>query len=191
MIVKFLIYCAFLAFAIAGPTALHSFRSELPSGDEIPVPYQDDFDLKNYRLPNNTIPERYEIELLTNIHNGDTEFDGKVKIRIRATEETESITIHYRQLTIIKIDLLDNDGAVLKEDLNYTSKEDVEFLIINPQQKLTMNAVYHVVITYKGTLRDDNLGFYRSFYETPEGQKRWLATTQFQSTDARVMIKFR
>ena len=42
-----------------------------------------------------------------------------------------------------------------------------------------------LAISFTGTLNDQLRGFYRSRYTTPEGEERYLATTQFEATDAR------
>ena len=43
----------------------------------------------------------------------------------------------------------------------------------------------HLRMTYTGELNDKLRGFYRSQYTNPEGETAYLATTQFEATDAR------
>jgi len=57
--------------------------------------------------------------------------------------------------------------------------------VINPTTALTVGQSVIIEITYTATLRSDNAGFYRSSYVTADGSTKWLATTQFESTDAR------
>src|SRR5262249_41254974 len=40
-------------------------------------------------------------------------------------------------------------------------------------------------LAFTGTLNDQLRGFYRSSYAGLDGQRRWLAATQFEATDAR------
>ena len=163
------------------------FREEVPADEIIPfAPYRDDSDGKDYRLPNNTKPLRYDVSLVTNVHRGEAAFSGTVRIRIQALANTNSITLHYRQLTIDTIQVFSNpDGTPSLIPSNPSFTEDLEFLTINVNNQLMVNQQYLVVITYHGLLRDDNMGFYRSTYKNPDGKTVWLATTQFEQTDAR------
>lgn len=174
-------------FAVA-QSIPRSFRKELPADELISFEsYRDDVDGKDYRLPNNTKPIRYDISLSTDVHRGDTAFSGTVKIQIQAIENTNNITLHYRQITIENIVLYSNPASpvLIEDNVGSTSIDDVEFLVIQPRAALVQNQIYLVEIKYHGLLRDDNMGFYRSFYKNPQGQTVWLATTQFEQTDAR------
>lgn len=44
---------------------------------------------------------------------------------------------------------------------------------------------YRLWIEFTGVLNDQMAGFYRSEYSAPNGEKRNMATTQFEATDAR------
>lgn len=143
----------------------------------------------DYRLPNETIPLHYDVHILTKVHEKNETFEGTVKIEIQVLDKTENITLHVRQLTVTKVYLLDN-GKTIECDINsdYNSKENVrEFLVITPKNYVLepKTTTLQVVIEYHGKLRKDNGGFYLSTYKGEDGQEKWLATTQFESTDAR------
>lgn len=182
------VFGAIFAFlAIAGSIPM-PFRNEVPADEIISfAPYRDDVDGKDYRLPNNTRPLRYDVTLTTDVHLGEAAFTGNVRIRFEVLENTNEITLHTRQLTIEKIDLFSTpDSPVLvQSNVQFTENEDVEFLVIRPTAQVNRGQEYIVDITYRGFLRDDNMGFYRSTYKNPQGQTVWLATTQFEQTDAR------
>lgn len=146
--------------------------------------FRDPFDGLSYRLPNNTIPLHYNVWLTTDIHNGDFDFSGRVQIQIKAVENSTGITLHYRQLTIVAVDFLNAAGVVVQANAPFVKREDVEFLIISTPP-LIEGTIYWVAVSYLGILRNDDAGFYRSSYQNPAGQTVWLATTQFESTDAR------
>lgn len=183
MFLKLLILITVFAFAASDeePRKLYKF-----DGEKVEVsPFTDPFNGIDYRLHNSTVPIRYDIWLSTEIHKGEFDFEGRVTIEIRVIENTSNITLHYRQLTIVNVDLLSSAGSAIQSNVPTTSHDDVEFLIINPTQELIAGQNYSVVISYLGVLRDDDAGFYRSSYTDDQGQRVWLATTQFESTDAR------
>lgn len=163
-----------------------AFRKEVPSDEIMSIaPFRDDADGKDYRLPNNTRPISYNISLFTDIHLGVFDFNGTVRITIEAVQNSNEITIHSRQITIESISLYSSDSELIQENVLFDEVEDLEFLVIKPTSLLIATQQYIVEITYRGTLRDDNMGFYRSSYKDPEGETKWLATTQFEQTDAR------
>ncbi|XP_055315275.1 aminopeptidase N-like [Sitodiplosis mosellana] len=139
----------------------------------------------SYRLPNNTKPEAYDILILTDIADGKFEFTGMVKITIRALEKTNTITLHQRQLKISAVQLDSEDGDRI-QILPPQYDPVTEFLTITTTEKTIWPASKVILtISYKGTLREDTAGFYRSSYTNSDGKKVWLAVTQFESTDAR------
>ncbi|XP_055523948.1 aminopeptidase N [Wyeomyia smithii] len=62
--------------------------------------------------------------------------------------------------------------------------ESKQFFVLKLKQMLQANERYTVRMKYSGVLNDYLQGFYRSSY-TAKDETRWLATTQFQPTDAR------
>jgi aminopeptidase N len=172
---------AALASADDPPKKFYRVRDD----QQMVSPLRDPFDNLDYRLPNTTIPIRYDVWLTTDIHRADFGFYGRVTIQILALQNTPNITLHYRQLTVTNVKLSTAGGQEIQENVPTTMREDLEFLIITPTQPLIMNQIYVVEILYSGILRTDEAGFYRSSYVDTQGQVKWLATTQFESTDAR------
>lgn len=184
MLIKLLVLTAAVAFVTASdekPRKLYKF-----DGEQVEItPFTDPFNGIDYRLHNTTVPIHYDIWLSTEIHKGEFDFEGRVTIEIQVIENTSNITLHHRQLTIVSVDLLSSTGMTIQQNVPTASEDDVEFLIISPTQQFVAGQKYSVVINYLGTLRDDNAGFYRSSYINNQGQTIWLATTQFESTNAR------
>lgn len=161
---------------------LLSRNSPVTSRQEVPV--------SGYRLPNTTSPLRYDIELTTHVHDhGSTnqfDFEGKVTILLRVDEtNVQNITLHHRQITVTHVRLTDSVNAVIvNDDSSFATDATFEFLTIQAPSVLGIGN-YSLEIEYRGTLRSDNGGFYRSSYTDATGYTRWIATTQFESTDAR------
>lgn len=143
-------------------------------------------DVVNYRLPNNTFPIRYDVYLKTEVHQKDFSFDGNVVITFEAKENTSSVTLHYRQIDIIDLKLMKLDGSALfPEKPTYQKDNITEFLTIPTSVPFIQGNQYKVEISYNGTLRSDNQGFYRSSYKNEKDEEVYIATTQFEQTEAR------
>lgn len=146
----------------------------------------------SYRLPNNTRPLRYDVELITHLELDDSDtnkfrFEGKVEIHVQARETTSYITIQARQLRVLSSKIFNDRGEELEWlDRTQPSFEPArEFLTYKIKDYIHKDEVVVLKIEFSGFLRDDMGGFYRSSYTDEEGNKRWLATTQFESTNAR------
>lgn len=145
-------------------------------------------DEASFRLPTDTIPMHYRVQLTTDIDRGDFNFSGVVHVRLQALANTSEIILHYRQLTIENINLFYAGNAtpiLIESDLAHTLDEVREWVIIPTAQELEIYEQYIVEIAFSGVLRTGNLGFYRSSYRDSEGNNHWIALTQFQATDAR------
>lgn len=155
------------------------------------------------RLPTSVTPIAYDVRLIPFIWPGNFTFNGQVTIMINVTMETHNITLHSAELTILQVNLtrVTNIYRNTVSDTNYiTSSEQLnsnstiiiknteldaerEFLIIHPEMAIQPGQ-YKLSIKFIGILNDALQGFYRSSYVV-DNVTRWIATTQFQSTDAR------
>lgn len=127
----------------------------------------------NYRLPNHTYPDHYDIEITTNVHTGDRAFKGKVTIDVVVVEATKEIVIHARQLKGFKATLRNPvNGAT--EDLQYDYELEREFLTLTRLNGAGFDAgsKWQVTVEYNGELRTDNGGFYLSSYVNDKGETR-------------------
>ncbi|XP_034485276.1 aminopeptidase N [Drosophila innubila] len=139
-----------------------------------------------YRLPNNTEPISYDVTLSTNVHKGETGFNGTVIITLEVIETSEIIVVHARQLANFTATIRRADGQGNEIALQYTQDVDREFLKFSAKDvTFTAGTKWLLTIKYQGNLRTDNGGFYLSTYTDEKGATKYLATTQFESTDAR------
>ena len=134
-----------------------------------------------YRLPTNVQPIRYSLTLTPDLD--DFTFQGEGTIEIRITEATSRIVVNASDLQISLGQLTLEDGSTLTAG-EIALDEDSQTATFSFDRDIpTGTAAFHVVFT--GVLNDELRGFYRSQYTTPDGQVRYLATTQFEATDAR------
>ncbi|XP_017007594.2 aminopeptidase N [Drosophila takahashii] len=152
------------------------------------TPRVDDNSAGNYRLPNTTEPETYNVELWTNVHTGDTQWNGTVDINLRVLEQTPNITLHYRQTSNFEASIISRDVATPTAiPLTVTPELQREFLVFTATngEIFAADTNWTLSIKYNGTHRSDMGGFYISSYTDDDGQQHFLATTQFESTNAR------
>lgn len=148
----------------------------------------------NNRLFTTIKPVHYEIIIKPNMKN--FTFKGKVSISIDFSNFINSnfdvgkkFAIHSKNLDITKVMLKKTNENMI--DLNYTINEINEILIIDLDNINNLNGLNNletIVINYTGKLNDDLRGFYKSSYITKNNniiENNWIATTQFESTDAR------
>lgn len=181
MILKFLVITFLLTSTAFAEWQMPLLRNKLqPANNQ-----KFNEEVTSYRLPNSTRPLHYDILISSGIHAGEFHFDGVVTIRIVALENTSEITLHSKWLTINNIDLLNADGQIIQSNLIFELNARLEFLVIILPQLLLVNQQTSLRISYRGTLRTDDYGFFRTSYLHENGQRIWQATTQFQATDAR------
>lgn len=141
---------------------------------------------EGYRLPNTTIPFRYDINLNIPeeaLTGGNTSYSGTVNILFEVSESTNKIVLHSL-VDIYNLSLSTSNSFV--QIVNNTVDKTRETITILTATTLSANIDYTLYITFNASLEPVNmLGFYRSEYTVANGTKEYLATTQFESTDAR------
>ncbi|CAH1647273.1 unnamed protein product [Spodoptera littoralis] len=144
----------------------------------------------NYRLPTTTKPINYKVKLDTNLQNFEYLGDVEIKIKVGAVAVNE-IQLHCRGLTItpssVSVTLDTTTQPVtnlVQPSQSFTCEANTDFLKISTSN-LNPNTDYIVKMSFTGTLQTDMRGFYRSWYIDNTGDRRWMATTQFQPGHAR------
>ncbi|MFN3218941.1 MAG: M1 family metallopeptidase [Acidimicrobiales bacterium] len=140
------------------------------------------------RLPRAVLPRRYDLELAPDL--GTATFTGTADIEVTVAEATDRIVLHAAELVINAASLTaaarDGSGAeaptVAITDIELD--DESERLILHLDQALVAGeATLHLEFT--GELNDRLRGFYRSTFVDTDGVERTIATTQFESTNAR------
>jgi puromycin-sensitive aminopeptidase len=132
-------------------------------------------------LPADVRPTRYALTLAPNLD--DFTFRGEESVEIEILEPTSTIVLNCADIEIQSTTLSLSDGTVLSpvETSLDDKKETATFRFASP---LPVGAA-DLGIEFTGGLNDRLRGFYRSKYTDQDGQERYLATTQFEATDAR------
>ena len=133
----------------------------------------------NIRLEKHIIPSHYELTLHPDILA--STFSGEETIKIKLEKDTKSITLHSKDIDIqtvrCTVGKIEQYAAKITYD---TKKETATFYFKNIIKK----NVGKLSIVFSGVLNDNLRGFYKSKYIL-NGEEKYIATTQFEATDAR------
>jgi puromycin-sensitive aminopeptidase len=134
-----------------------------------------------FRLPRTVVPRRYELTLAPDLDA--LTFAGTEDVEVEIREPVTEIVLNADELEI-------SGGWLANEAGERVAITDVRLDRANERATLALagaatpgDGVLH--LDFAGTLNDRMQGFYRSTYETQDGGRRTIATTQFESTDAR------
>ena len=133
-----------------------------------------------YRLPYSVSPRRYRLHLAPDL---ETEtFTGTVAIEAVAHEQLHSITLHAQELSITSARVTSGGQA-----MEPSTRDDVEHddrIVLELPRPVPAGAL-EIEIAFGGKLLEQLSGFYLSSYTDAAGERRSLAVTQFEATDAR------
>lgn len=134
-------------------------------------------------LPEAVEPLRYDVKLSPDLEK--FTFDGTVKITIDVREATDQISLHAKEL-MIKHDTVVVKPAEGEESKPVSSSYDLKENAVTftfPEMLAVGSAVLEM--EFIGILNDQMAGFYRSGYKDLSGKSKIMASTQFESLDAR------
>lgn len=133
---------------------------------------------KSVRLSPHVRPTHYKVHFTPDLNN--FVFSGEEEISIDVKAPTRTITLHSAEIEIGSAlythGTAEQQGTVTYKDKDETATITFAKPIPKGRGKLSL--------TFAGILNDKMRGFYRSKYEH-DGTEYHMATTQFESTDAR------
>jgi puromycin-sensitive aminopeptidase len=135
--------------------------------------------LQDYRLPKSVTPNRYEIRLTPDLKA--FTFQGEVNIAVIVNEATDDVVLNALELEI-DMASAEHGGKSLNGKAELETAKERAHLHFN--EKLAPGE-WTLKIAFRGILNDKLHGFYRSQYTDAAGKTHVVATTQFESTDAR------
>ena len=134
----------------------------------------------SFRLPNNTFPINYDLAIRTEIHRGDFNYNGTVRIRILVMATSNTITLHCGpQLNIRNIKLISSNGSFIQNTFSFIGS-GFDFLIVVSEVQLNLNQEIIIEIEFSAVIRNDGVGIYRTMYANENGENVWLASTLLQ-----------
>ena len=134
------------------------------------------------RLPRHAVPSHYEIELAPDLDAA--VFSGTAVIDVDLAEPVDEVVCNAAELTIARA-WLEAGGA--RHPLAAVLDPAAERLALTGCEPGTVfgPGPARIGVEFDGVLNDQLHGFYRSTYTDDDGATHTIATTQFESTDAR------
>jgi puromycin-sensitive aminopeptidase len=135
---------------------------------------------KSVRLSKNIIPIKYDIQLQPDLEN--FIFEGIETITLFILRKTKSIILHSKELEIETVNIQINKERIFAEKIFYDEKKETATFLFSKNVPIKKNI--KLTLVFRGILNEKMRGFYRSKYIFKE-KEHYIATTQFESTDAR------
>ena len=133
-----------------------------------------------FRLTRTVDPQTYRMEIEPNIASAT--FSGTVAIDAVVLEPVTAVVLNAAELAISDVEIVGADGSSV--GCSVTFDDDLEQVVFRPPSELRPGPCT-ISCRFTGTLNDKLRGFYRSTYAGPDGETQTIATTQFESVDAR------
>ena len=138
-------------------------------------------DANPYRLPRDVLPSRYDIVMEPDI--AEARFVGEVVISATVQAPVDSIMLNAADLGCSRATLQQNGSAVAAE---VTFDAETERMALRPADGRRLEpGELQISCSFAGELNDQLRGFYRSTFVDEDGEAHTVATTQFESTNAR------
>lgn len=137
-------------------------------------------DASGYRLPRTVVPRRYDLVVEPDLDAGT--FRGSEDVLVEVRERVDAIVLNAADLEVSGGWLEGPDGRLGISEVRLDPEtERAHLRLPDPVEP----GEWTLHLDFAGQLSDRMLGFYRSTYRDERGVTRTVATTQFQSTDAR------
>ena len=134
----------------------------------------------SYRLPRDVEPHRYELTLTPDLSQ--FTFAGEERVHVTVHDEVRRVVLNALDIDIHSAELVDGSGHSIDAAISYDSAEERAVLDL---AEPAAPGEWWLRLTFSGQITESLRGWYRSTYTDEAGEKRVIATTQFEATDAR------
>jgi puromycin-sensitive aminopeptidase len=132
-------------------------------------------------LPDTVLPTRYDLRLAPDLER--FSYEGKVSILVEVAEATNEVRLHAKELQLKMATFKPAEGSPVEvETITHIVKDTIVSLTFAEILPVGSGVLE---IDFVGTLNDQMAGFYRSGYQDINGKEKIMASTQFESLDAR------
>jgi puromycin-sensitive aminopeptidase len=137
-------------------------------------------DEARYRLPRTVVPRRYDLVLEPDLD--EATFTGNEAVVVEVLENVDEIVLNAIDLEVGPGRLEGPAGTLEVSSVRIDPETERAHLLLSGTAE-PGEWVLH--LEFRGRLSEQLHGFYRSTYTDADGTTRTIATTQFESTDAR------
>lgn len=187
IVLKYLVFFISLIFAVAfvGVLTKHDFlphftehAQELSKhrtrGEEVEfhtVSNIEKFPHKEQRLPKDLKPLSYKLDLRVNLTT--LKYRGSVKTRVLCEKTTRYVILHCGDLDVLNVSVTAENGQDKAIQRIVAFKEYQQFCI-ELRGDLRAGESYYVTLEFKNKISDRLEGFYKSWYTSETGEKRYM-----------------
>mmetsp|Transcript_28554 Transcript_28554/g.62170 ORF Transcript_28554/g.62170 Transcript_28554/m.62170 type:complete len:893 (-) Transcript_28554:81-2759(-) len=141
-------------------------------------------------LPSNIVPIRYDLKLTPDLEA--FTFAGECRIKLSTAADLgpdhREIIMHAKELCFASASYVLTDGdagtsSVTADEIRVNTKSTTVTFCF--PTALPANSTIYLTVNYTGFLNNQMAGFYRSSYTDIHGESKIMASTQFESLDAR------
>ena len=107
------------------------------------------------------------------------------QIEVTVGKETDSVSLHSKEIFVLSVSFKSSTASVSAPgviEINYNKKYNIVKFIFDGLLPVGDGVLE---IKYRGILNGDMAGFYKSSYSDANGNKKIVASTQFEALDAR------
>ena len=131
-------------------------------------------------LPTNVKPRKYRMTLQPDLNS--FTFSGEQTIEVDIRVPTARVMLNATELDISEVTLRRDGSSLPASSISLDAETETATLDF---ARVLSPGPAQLEMKFSGTLNDRLVGFYRSEYQDTHGNTRYLATTQFEATDAR------
>ena len=135
---------------------------------------------RSARLPYVVEPQHYELTLSPDLHTAS--FTGEEHVRVVVHEPVTAIVLNAAELEIHSAELTSDEGERREGTVGLDEANHLATITLDGE---AAPGHWTLGLTFSGILNDKLRGFYRSTFTDDDGTEHVIATTQFESTDAR------
>jgi aminopeptidase N len=137
-------------------------------------------DEAHYRLPRTVVPSRYDLTLEPDLEAGT--FEGSQVVTVSVEEPVDEIVLNADELELGGGSLEGPGGTLEVTEISLDAENERAYLRLSGTAE---PGEWRLSLDFRGTLSGRLEGFYRSTFKDDDGRTHVIATTQFESTDAR------
>lgn len=134
-------------------------------------------------LPTEVLPTHYSLVLTPDLENLDFHCEEEIHVNV-SKQGIDRVTLHSKEIFIETASFQSNSEATNPAVVEINYDVQLTTVVIVFDGELATGAG-KLLLRFRGILNGDMCGFYKSIYADANGNKKVMASTQFEALDAR------